>query len=78
MIDRVSKFGKVFINGVCCDPFQLSDSSSGSQIIYEQIKHEEKIYLNSEKGTSNFGSCKIKRIMNMKENYQTKRFFKIE
>lgn len=63
MIDRVSKFGKVFINGVCCDPFQLSDSSSGSQIIYEQIKHAEKIYLNSEKGTSNFGSCKIKRIM---------------
>lgn len=63
MIDRVNKFGKVFINGVCCDPFILSDSTSGNQIIYESIQHNEKIYLNSEKGTSNFGECSFKRLM---------------
>lgn len=63
MIDRVAKFGKISINGVCCETFQLSDSSSGAQMVYEQIKHSEKIYLNSQKGTENFGSCKIKRLM---------------
>ena len=60
VIDRRNKFGKIFVNGVCTRAFYLSDSGSGVNASREDFTHSQKIYLNSKKGESNFGACKIK------------------
>ena len=60
VIDRKEKFGKIFINGICSRAFSLSDSGSGVNATREDFTHSQKIYLNSRKGESNFGACKIK------------------
>ena len=60
VIDRREKFGKIFINGICSRAFFLSDTGSGTSAQREDFTHSQKIYLNSKKGESNFGACKIK------------------
>lgn len=60
VIDRDNKFAKIYVDGVLCRAFYLSDSGSGVNKLYEDFTHSEKIYLNSEKGKKNFGKCKIK------------------
>lgn len=59
VIDRINKFGKIYINGVMCRAFYLSDTGSGVNAFYEDFSHDQYIYLNSEKGLKNFGSCEI-------------------
>ncbi len=60
VIDRLNKFGKVYINAILSAAFYLTDDSSGTSIRYEDFAHEEYIYLNSFKGISNYGSCEIR------------------
>ena len=60
VIDRSNKFGKIYIDGVCSRAFSLSDSGSGTNATREDFTHAQKIFLNSKKGLSNFGACKIK------------------
>ena len=60
VIDRKNKFGKVFIDGICSRAFSLSDSGAGVNATREDFTHVQKIFLNSKKGESNFGACKIK------------------
>ena len=60
IIDRDNKFAKIYVDGVLCRAFYLSDSGSGVNKLYEDFTHDQKIYLNSEKGIKNFGKCKIK------------------
>lgn len=60
VIDRKNKFAKIFIDGICSRAFSLSDSGSGVNASREDFTHEQKIYLNSKKGLSNFGACKIR------------------
>ena len=60
IIDRRNKFGKIFINGICSRAFFLSDTGSGVNAVREDFSHSHKIYLNSKKGESHFGACKIK------------------
>ena len=60
VIDRRNKFAKVFIDGICSRAFTLSDTGSGTSAIREDFTHAQKIFLNSKKGLSNFGACKIK------------------
>lgn len=60
VIDRKNKFGKVFVNGICSRAFVLSDTGSGTSAQREDFTHSQKIYLNSKKGESCFGACKIK------------------
>ena len=60
VIDRLNKFGKIYINAILSAAFYLTDDSSGSSIRYEDFMHEEYIYLNSLKGISNYGSCEIR------------------
>lgn len=62
VIDRVNKFGKIYVNGVLNRPFYLSDNGSGVNAFYEDFTHNEKIYLNSEKGIKNFGACDFKKL----------------
>ena len=62
VIDRDGKFAKIYVDGVLCRAFQLSDSGSGTNKLYEDFTHNQKIYLNSEKGVKNFGKCKIKNL----------------
>ena len=60
VIDRSNKFGKIYIDGICSRAFSLSDSGSGTSATREDFTHAQKIFLNSKKGQSNFGACKIK------------------
>lgn len=60
MVDRNNKFGKIFINGVLCRAFYLSDTGTGVNKVYENFQHNQKIYFNSKKGTELFGKCEIK------------------
>lgn len=60
VIDRANKFGKIYIDGICSRAFSLSDTGSGTNAVREDFTHSQKIYLNSKKGLSNFGACKIK------------------
>ena len=60
VIDRKNKFGKIFIDGICSRAFSLSDSGSGTSATREDFTHNQKIYLNSRKGSDMFGACKIK------------------
>ena len=60
VIDRKNKFAKVYINGICSRAFSLSDSGSGTNAVRENFIHAQKMFLNSKKGVSNFGACKIK------------------
>ena len=60
VIDRKNKFGKVYIDGICSRAFSLSDSGAGVNATREDFTHVQKIFLNSKKGESCFGACKIK------------------
>ena len=60
VIDRKNKFAKIYIDGICSRAFSLSDSGSGTSATREDFTHVQKIFLNSKKGLSNFGACKIK------------------
>lgn len=60
MVDRNHKFGKIFINGVLCRAFYLSDTGTGVHKVYENFQHHQKIYFNAKKGTELFGKCEIK------------------
>ena len=60
VIDRKNKFAKIFIDGICSRAFSLSDSGSGVNANREDFTHAQKIFLNSKKGQSNFGACKIR------------------
>ena len=60
VIDRKTKFAKIFVDGICTTAFYLSDTGSGTAAKREDFIHDQKIYLNSKKGISNFGACKIK------------------
>mgnify|MGYP003291783571 FL=1 len=60
VIDRESKFGKIYIDGICSRAFFLSDSGAGVNATREDFSHSQKIYLNCKKGKENFGACKIK------------------
>ena len=60
VIDRKNKFAKVYIDGICSRAFSLSDSGSGTSATREDFTHVQKIFLNSKKGQSNFGACRIK------------------
>ena len=62
IIDRSGKFGKIFINGILNRVFYLSDSGAGVDRTYENFVHEQKMYINSKKGISHFGACKIKQL----------------
>ena len=62
VIDRDNKFAKIYVDGVLCRAFYLSDSGSGVNKLYEDFTHDQKIYLNAEKGIKNFGKCKIKNL----------------
>jgi hypothetical protein len=50
VIDRESKFGKIYIDGICSTAFFLSDSGSGVNATREDFSHSQKIYLNCKKG----------------------------
>ena len=58
-IDRINKYCHVVVNGVITKSCKLSDTGSGTSAILESIAHAQKIYLNSQKGTDNFGSCEV-------------------
>jgi surface protein len=60
VIDRRNKFAKIYINGICSRAFSLADTGSGTAAVREDFTHEQKIFLNSKKGLSNYGACKIK------------------
>ena len=60
VIDRKNKFGKVYVDGICSRAFMLSDTGSGVNATREDFTHDQKIFLNSKKGATNFGACKIK------------------
>lgn len=60
VIDRENKFAKIYIDGCLCRALYLTDSGSGVNKVYEDFSHNEKIYLNSQKGTSNSGACSIR------------------
>lgn len=62
VIDRTNKFGKIYVNAVLCRAFFLSDTGSGVNKVYEDFSHNQKMYLNSEKGIKNFGACEIKNL----------------
>ena len=59
VIDRDMKFAKIYINAVLCEAYQLTDSGTGVSKILEDFSNTSSIYLNSKKGTSMFGNCKI-------------------
>ena len=58
-IDRINKYCHVIVNGVITKSCKLSDTGSGTSAILESIEHSKKIYLNSQKGVNNFGSCEV-------------------
>ena len=58
-IDRINKYCHVIVNGVITKSCKLSDTGSGTSAILESIEHSKKIYLNSQKGINNFGSCEV-------------------
>ena len=60
VIDRKTKFAKIFINGVCTRAFKLSDSGSGVSAILEDFAFRGKMYLNCSKDLTNRGVCDIK------------------
>ena len=62
IIDRSGKLGKIFINGILNRAFYLSDSGTGVDRTYENFAHKQKMYINSKKGISHFGTCKIKQL----------------
>lgn len=63
VIDRRNKFAHIYINGVCSRSFQLSDSGSGVDTVYEDFSHDGKIYINCDKLIENIGCCNIKDIL---------------
>ena len=66
----VNKYGKelpnpmiqIYVNGVLSEIGFLSDSMSGSTVYFENIDHNQKIYINSRKGLDSFGSCSIRHL----------------
>ena len=61
-IDRDNKYCHVIINGVITKSCRLSDSGSGTSAYLESVMHNQKIYLNSQKGVDLFGSCEVKHL----------------
>ena len=61
-IDRMNKYAHVIINGVITKSCALTDSGSGASAILESVAHAQKMYLNSKKGTEDFGSCEVKHL----------------
>ena len=59
VIDRDRKFAQIYINAILCENIFLSDDGSGNNVFLENFQHDQCIYLNSQKGISNFGKCKI-------------------
>ena len=55
VIDRDRKFAQIYVNAVLCENLFLSDDNE----YLESFQHDQKIYLNSLKGNSNYGKCKI-------------------
>lgn len=59
IIDRINKLTKIYINAVLSEVAFLTDIGIGNEEVLEKFGHEEYIYLNSQKGESNFGDCTI-------------------
>lgn len=59
VIDRIKKLALVYVNAVLCNASFLTDAGSGNDVVLEDFAHDQQIYLNSEKGTSNFGACTV-------------------
>ena len=59
VIDRINKLIKVYVNAVLCEAAFLTDIGNGNDEILEEFGHSEYIYLNSQKGESNFGDCTV-------------------
>lgn len=60
VLDRFNKFCMVYVDGVLCRAFYLTDAIDGPNRNYEDFKHSKKIYLNGEKGLTKTGACDIK------------------
>ena len=58
-IDRDNKFAKIYVNAVLCECYKLTDDGVGISKVFEDFSNSSYIYLNSRKGTSEFGNCKI-------------------
>ena len=58
-IDRIEGFVHIYVNGVSVRQGKLSDVGSGTTAILEAISHDQKIYIGSTKGESNFGMCEV-------------------
>lgn len=58
-IDRDNKFAKIYVNAVLCECYKLTDDGVGVSKVFEDFSNSSYIYLNSRKGTSEFGNCKI-------------------
>lgn len=59
VIDRIQKLALVYVNAVLCNASFLTDTGIGNDQILEDFSHDQDIYLNSQKGTSNFGECTV-------------------
>ena len=59
VVDRQNKLAIIYLNGVINRVFQLSDTGTGVNTLYENFSHKEKIFLNSRKGEDLFADCKI-------------------
>ena len=59
VVDRTNKILKLYINAVLSEVAFLKDSGEGNDKLLENFQHGEHIYLNSQKGTANFGDCTV-------------------
>ena len=59
VIDRTNKILKLYINAVLSEVAFLKDFGEGNDKLLENFQHGERIYLNSQKGTANFGDCTV-------------------
>ena len=58
-IDRIEGFVHIYVNGVSTRQGKLADVGSGTSAILESIDHNQKIYIGSTKGETNFGMCEV-------------------
>ena len=59
MVDRTTRFAKIFVNGICTSAFKLTDSGSGTSTVLESFQHNGKIYVGCDKDLGNIGNCEI-------------------
>lgn len=59
MVDRTSRFAKIFVNGICTSAFKLTDTGSGTSSVYENFQHSGKIYIGCDRNIENIGNCEI-------------------